>query len=54
MAVILNTPLARQFLEALYGHFFSQAQGAAFLEVRGKREGQAQGAGLENLGVQYG
>jgi len=37
----LNRTPARQFLEALYGRFFSQAQGAAFLEVRGKREGQA-------------
>ncbi len=31
---------ARQFLEALYGRFFSQAQGTAYLEVRGKREGE--------------
>jgi hypothetical protein len=36
----LNPAPARQFLQALYGLFFSQAQGAAFIEVRGKREGE--------------
>jgi hypothetical protein len=36
----LNSAPARQFLTALYGRFFSQGQAAAFLEVRGKREGQ--------------
>lgn len=37
----LDPALARQFLTALYGRFFSQAKGAgpAFLEVRGKAEG---------------
>lgn len=36
----LDLALAQQFLEALYGSFFFQAQGAAYLEVRGKREGK--------------
>jgi hypothetical protein len=42
MAAKINlTPaLAKQFLTALYGRFYSQAQGAAFLDVRGKMEGQ--------------
>ncbi|MFI5329941.1 MAG: DUF927 domain-containing protein, partial [Desulfobaccales bacterium] len=35
-----NPSLARQFLKALYGQFFSQTQAAAFIEVRGKREGE--------------
>jgi len=35
----LNPAPARQFLEALYGRFFSQDKGAAYLEVRGKKEG---------------
>jgi len=39
VAQIKLTP-GRQFLEALYGRFFSQAKGAAFIEVRGKREGE--------------
>lgn len=30
--------LARQFLTTIYGPFFSESQGAAFLEVRGKKE----------------
>jgi hypothetical protein len=34
----LTPHLARQFHQTLYGPFFSQAQGVAFLEVRGKRE----------------
>ncbi len=36
----LNPAPARQFLVALYRSFFSQPQGKAFLEVRGKREGE--------------
>jgi hypothetical protein len=36
----LNPDYARQFLLALYSSFFSQDQAAAFLEVRGKREGE--------------
>jgi len=34
----LTHHLARQFHQTIYGPFFSQAQGEAFLEVRGKRE----------------
>ncbi len=41
MAQIKINPVpARQFLKTLYGPFFSQAQGTAYLEVRGKREGE--------------
>lgn len=36
----INPAPARQFLKALYGVFFAQGQGTAFLEVRGKREGE--------------
>ncbi|MCK9378377.1 MAG: DUF927 domain-containing protein, partial [Syntrophobacterales bacterium] len=36
----INPAPAREFLKALYGPFFSQAQGTAYLEVRGKREGE--------------
>jgi hypothetical protein len=36
----LNPGPARQFILTLYKSFFSQTQGPAFLEVRGKREGQ--------------
>ncbi|MFZ5451386.1 MAG: DUF927 domain-containing protein [Thermodesulfobacteriota bacterium] len=39
-AIKLSPTPARQFIQALYGRFFSQAQGAAYLEVRGKVEGQ--------------
>ena len=39
--IISLDPLqAQQFLEALYGRFFKQFNGQAFLEVRGKREGE--------------
>jgi hypothetical protein len=34
----LNTGLARQFLESLYGRYNSQAKGQSYLEVRGRRE----------------
>jgi hypothetical protein len=36
----LDPEPARQFLKALYGSYFSQANGTAYLEVRGKREGE--------------
>lgn len=36
----LNPNLAKQFLEALYSPFYCQAPGPAYLEVRGKREGE--------------
>jgi hypothetical protein len=36
----LNPTPARQFISALYNSFFSQKQAVAYLEVRGKREGQ--------------
>lgn len=39
----LTPSLARQFLEALYGRFFSRVKSEAFLEVRGKREGEELG-----------
>ena len=35
----LNPQFARKFLQALYGRFFSHCQGAAYLEIRHKREG---------------
>lgn len=36
----INPALARQFLLALYSSFFSQKSALAYLEVRGKAEGQ--------------
>lgn len=36
----LKSAPARQFLEGLFGPFFSQAQNPAYLEVRGKQEGK--------------
>lgn len=36
----LDPEPARQFLEVLYSSYFSQANGPAYLEVRGKREGE--------------
>jgi hypothetical protein len=38
--LIINPLPARQFLTAIYAHFFSQAHDPAYLEVRGKREGK--------------